>query len=260
MQVPIVFQLNGALSDGRYLPGQYQWPSAARLTGALVAAPLPFGGSLTLQLEVGGALTGDTLAVAGCGNFSEKVSLAVSVPANAAVRWRVAFAGDVTVSPMEISVTVLWEPVGGVAPVDLSLRWVDGPERLRLFAYDPATQGFTDVSDGLSVGRAYVDTSNGTSIFLQGVEQLRVRGGMVLARVFNVGVPVTGNPRLEFTRNGLVLGTLTADGWFVPDLIEIPGVLAAVGGIGFDFYNSGTLTAALGSGAWWQLNGSEGGL
>ena len=257
MQVPIVFQLNGTLSYVRYLPGQYQWPSAARLTAALVVCPFPLANTLTLQLEVGGVLTGDVIELPLVSAMPQSYPLAVPVPANSAVRWRASVAGNVLGAPMQVQVTVVWEPVAGVAPVDLSLQWVNGPERLRLFNYDPANQSFTDVSNGLSVGRAFVDPSNGISFFLQGVEQLRVRNGVVQSPNFGVGVPFTGMPRLEFTRNGLAMGVLSGDGFFVPELIELSGFPAS-GSNGFDFYTNATLTATLGNGALWLAAGWEG--
>src|SRR6266498_5148744 len=55
---PILFESNGVLPDGKYLPGQHRWSYPVRLTSALLTCQPPTTGILTLSLEVGGALTG----------------------------------------------------------------------------------------------------------------------------------------------------------------------------------------------------------
>ena len=197
---PVLYQLNGELLDGRYLPGQYAWPVPMTLASAEVLLPAPLAtGTLQLALEVGGLLTGDVLVMAAGTSPLVSLALAVAVPAQTPVRWRASFSGSPAQCPTGVQLLLTAAPTPALVKPPLRVNWVYGKERLPLYAYDPTTYQFTDISNGLAVGRCTLDQSLGFRLALQGVSQLQIGGagaaGVVIAPQFSVGLPLEGAAR-----------------------------------------------------------------
>jgi hypothetical protein len=241
---PILYQLDGNLLDGQYLPGEYQWSTPVVLASAACAVrTLPTLGVLVLTLELGGVLTPLTFTVTSAGVLPPGQSLNVTVPANTLVRWKASFSGPPATSADGVAVVVTPAAPSPVAPV-LTVQWLNGPENLTLFSY-AAGGSFTPLNPALLAGRATITQTNSqTSFFIQGVECLRVANGIFYANDFDVeGAQTVETPKLQFQLNGVTLATLTRTGLHLPDADELPPLSLGAGE--FDFYNNGTLAAVL---------------
>jgi hypothetical protein len=219
----MLFQTSGILPVGGYLPGVAQWPHAVTLTRARVMVERPVAAETNFWLEVNGVLTGSRIVIPAGGNgggiiFSEPVA------PGAVVRWQCQFAGDAYYAPAGVELSLDWLPVASPVPQTFSLVWLSGPERFALFRYDTGTCQFTDVSGGLSVGRASLDASDGLSVSIRGVEALRLRGGQARARCWSEEPAPSAGDRLQFVVNGVPWLTVTAGAVYAGSLIETPAL------------------------------------
>ena len=226
--VPVIFQVNGSLPASGYLPGLAQCPESVVLTQALAVVSQPFTGTLTLLLEVAGALTGDMIELVGTGGTQLAASavLKETVLAGDVVRWRCDYTGDITQAPQQVQVTLVWEPFMVAAMPELQLGWVaePGAAAVPLFEYEPATETFVDVSDGYAAGRVRIDTSHGWSLFIEGSEVIRIRDGVLSA----VGIlegewPDPDQVWVQFTVNSVPWMTVTTSGIWVGSLTDTGG-------------------------------------
>lgn len=221
--IPMIFQLNGSLPNGRYVPGQYSFSAGMRLSSVIVAGldAIAFG-SLTLKLEVAGVLTGDEVVLTPDQTIPVTVPLDVPVAANAVIRWLCFFTGSTEDAPQQMVLVVSYAADTGPAVAAMSVNWVDQNTSWLMFAYDVVGRTFSDVSDGLSSGRASFSTANGFSFFIQGTEVFRVRGGTVYAPTFDECTsPDPSLPRLELVIAGQVVAIFTTAGMYVPSLTEV---------------------------------------
>lgn len=230
MKPPVLYQLNGMLPANKYLLGQYRWPYAVRITGALlqVGQP-PSGGALELHLEVGGVDQGRIFTVGAeirpaVPLVQEARELSVAVAANTWVRIQGIFNASPEESAGYLSVT-LTSGAQSVTDVALSrptlqVGWVNGEERLILFDYDAASHTFTPTLFGaLGVGSPTVKASllavgtTSLSFYIRGVEVFRVAAGKVTVGILTEGA--TGgpsSPRLEFLVDGVRVGSVDSAG------------------------------------------------
>lgn len=224
---PVLFLLNGTLPANGYLPGLASWPTAVQLTGASVICPQGFPGTVTLSLEVNGAITGDVLTLSnGCAGTRGAVALAVPVPAGQKVRWRCGYAGDYTTAPQQVQLTVVARPLASIRAATMDLVWAQtGSAPITLFSFDPEAAEFTDVSGGSSVGRAYVeDPEDRWSLFVQGVEMMRVADGVLyLANLEEGGLPDLSAGALQFMVNGAAWLTMTSAEVVAGRVMEVAG-------------------------------------
>ncbi len=215
--LPLIFQLNGSLVDGRYLPGQVVLPQALRLATALIFCPAAIAaGTLTLTLEVAGIATSAQVELSPDTVYPVTLPLDLPIASNQSIRWRASFTGDPLTAPEQLMAFIYWGPDEGVLPPVLGLRWVNGNELFRLFELDLAAGTWSDISGGLSSGRVSVDTTNGLSISIGLQEALRVRSSVVSAPAFFENrQPPPEDPRLEWLVNSVVVAQLTAAGLWV---------------------------------------------
>ncbi|HVM48385.1 MAG TPA: hypothetical protein VMU04_10175 [Candidatus Acidoferrum sp.] len=102
------------LVAGEYLLGRYRWPVAVTCTAARVVAFAPQGSPVVLGLEVNGVLTGDILTLpVGTANteVTVDVTLAVSVPPLADVRWKILSAPDAADSAWQVALGMQVRPL-----------------------------------------------------------------------------------------------------------------------------------------------------
>lgn len=234
-----------------YVPGRYRWGQAMRLTGAVLTCTGPTAGTLTLQLEVGGALAGPEFTVtAGLGEVQRALALGVPVPAGSLVRWRVQFDGAVEEAAAGVAITLSAEATTVARQLEVWEVLAVGRQR-RLYGYDAVAHQFLMGDDagqftivqngdtGLSVN--YTPGSWGGTAGLK----MEVAAGEVRAvRFMAGGGTITAvMPRLEFKADGRVIGRLTHEGELrVAELREeAPTATEA----GFEFWSGGALTGTL---------------
>ena len=128
----LIFQRQGVLLDGTYLPGVARYASSVRLLSAELTAIRrpPTAGVLRLELQVGGQLTGLAFTVSPAnGEARQTLTLGYTVPAQAILRWRASFTGQAAEAASDVSITV---SVGRVVPtqaVIAQVTWTDGSAR-----------------------------------------------------------------------------------------------------------------------------------
>ena len=247
---PVLYQINGPLTDGRYLPGEYKWPVAVVLTRAELDCWAGARGTLTLTLEVGGVLTGESFQVGPENSrWQTALQLLAYVPANTLVRWKASFTGSAEDAPTQMAVVAYpFLPADIINPA-LRLNWVNGWERWPLFNYDPATGLYTQ-APGAIQSRVTLTQGATFSVVIDGVESLRVAGGIFYANDFDVrGVASADRPQVQFVMGGTVLAMLTGTAFYLPDLTEgAPAALVAEDPNyfrRFSFLNNGNLEATL---------------
>lgn len=253
----ILFEHNGIIGAGEYLPGHYAWSQDMRLTVARLRCDAPpESGVLTMALEVGGVLTGEIFNITAGGKVAVSMPLSRVVPANATVRWLVTgFTGPMADAAMEIGITLEAGPAGFsqffIHGALMTVNWAEGRLCTPIFNYNPATRIFTERFPGSSQGRARVQKNGDTAIsfFIGSVEALRVApsarvtGVLSVPNLIAIGpVATKTSPRLEFMVNGFRIATLTQSQLLVPAAVSATPVAAAGQ---FQFYSGGNLTAAL---------------
>lgn len=230
MTSTVYFRSEGALSAGERLAGSPRWPQAVELRSARITAR---AGSLTgtvLGLRVAGVLTetrvtllprraGETVRTGvrfktrNAERGMRNETSGTLVAANAAVEW------EVVSGPEDVRDLVVELQVGLAgqewAEPDLYVMWVNGPERFRLFDYDPATRLFAASGDGMAESRATLENASSFTCTIQGDVVCRGTNGLLQAGecVCHGGANgLAEEPRLEFFRDRRRLGTLTATG------------------------------------------------
>jgi hypothetical protein len=240
---PILFQLNGALPDDRYLPGQFHWPLPVLLSAVLLNGHPPVAGTLTLTLEVGGVATASSLTITPATVFPLEMDLSRTVPAGSFVRWRAAFTGGAGNAAAELGLTVTVAPAPAATASEWTVVWVSGPEQVVLWNYDPATRQFTPADTFLPDRASLVQTSADVSFFIGATEALRVAGGIFYARSFTAVAAYTRTaPKLLFCQDGNPLASLTATEFCLANLTEDVPV---AGGPQFEFWADAVLVAGL---------------
>jgi len=279
----VIYELNGVLPANKYLLGQYRWSYPVRLTGALLQIRDPASSQLKIDLEVGGV----RLSVAYGGPNGQALSFVVGpgvrgrwgmgmghvVPANTLVRWVADFDGPPEGAAGCMSITLSFEPtsVANVALTSpkLTVDYVNGSERTKLYDYDAASHTFTEtvpvgpIAPTLSGSRARITRNGDASLQVNftpatlPVLALQVLSGVVTANVFvergaarGVG-SVSGQPRLEFLVDGVRVAGLTMDGvLLVATLTEGPPAGLSLADDAFyarfEFWSSGVLTGTIG--------------
>lgn len=217
MHQPLFLQ-TAILRAGDYLPGSYAWAADMRLESAVLVLAPPAAGELTLTLEVAGALTNKSFTVlpADLPEVRQNLTLGVKVTAGQVVRWKVtAFAGaDEEASPRAaITLAVNREADTRSATPDLTVWWVDGAEKFRLFRYVAATGAFLEVTTGLASGRASVTAGEPFTIAIEGTEVLRVEGQTLKVAALAAGQFVVADaPQLQFYVGPAPVATLSKAG------------------------------------------------
>ena len=222
----LLFQRNGVVLDGTYLPGTYRYASGVRLVSAELTGcrRAPTAGTLRLELEVGGTLTGIAFEVsARNGETRQSRALGVLVAAGQAVRWRAAFTGEPAEAAAGVAITVAVGPVVGTVTPTLGVDWTDGSARVRLYAYRDGWY------QAVGTGRATV-TTTGSEVWLDGVRVMRAGPDWVEAAAWREGGLGCGGSRVEFWIGEERVGVVTAAGMRVRRLVE-----GAVEGDGFGF-------------------------
>ncbi len=197
---------------GGYLLGTYAWPTAQRLGAVRVRRPAG-AGALTVTLEVAGVL-GTAYPLPATAAESEVTwTVAREVRAGAAVRWQVT---EYTEGAEPTGLALMLEVTAVVVARALTVRWVQGAERLDLFTYAAGT--FTAAVAALALGRAgFTPVGGGLTITLAGVEVLRGAGdGTLYTAAVQAGAGVATEPRLEFLVGGGPIAWLSPTGLTVP--------------------------------------------
>lgn len=267
--IAVIYKSEGPVLDGEYIGGQYRWGTTKRLTRALITCSRrPTNGTLTLTLEVGGALTLLSIDVpsAAPAEFSDTVELGLTVAANAWVRWKASFDGLPEEGAMQVSITMEALSEAVVRRPWLEARWVNGQEREIAFYYTAETHGWT--ATGYAAGRASIAQSGDTSIEFQilGAPVLRVAAGVLVAnsfRALGAGVRVSESPRLEFLVGGNRVAAVTGAGVLcVSNVVEAApiGLTQDYDGFWkrFELWSGGQLTATLEAGSLRALGLEEG--
>jgi hypothetical protein len=264
---PVLFEMEGVLTDSQYLLGEYSFTKPVQINKALLTCRPPSRGTLGLVLEVDGVETPVVFIVLASAQaeVTQSRDLSLVVPANATLRWKAHFDGapenaaskaSITLSPIEFRV--------GAQPA-LTVTWVNGLERLTLFNYAPATHGFTEAAPGLSAGRASITNTgpdNSLTIAIQDTTALVVADGKVIAGELRVdGVATQESPRLEFVIGGRRVATLTKSGVLrVLDITEVAAIEALSVSLlssQFAFFSNGAATAVLSPAGVTALNIAE---
>lgn len=252
---PVLYQKNGVLIDGEYLPGHYWWTSDVVITGILVQGTMPTAGTFHLQLEINGVLTDYALPVqAGTGAFKLTDSLVAAVPADQNVRWKASFSGTPAQAPMAVALTMSVAPAGAVVNPVLTVR--DGATGIVYYSYNAQTGVFAKVVP-LGVTPAWALIQDGeTELLIQynGSEIFSVENGAVNAETFSASNPVSpkGTAAAIFYVGNTPVGTLTKTGGFYAANIteDSPAQLSELSAAyysQFEFWSNGQLTAALGA-------------
>jgi hypothetical protein len=263
---PVLFEMEGGLTDNKYLLGEYSFTKPVQINKALLTCRPPSRGTLGLVLEVDGAETPVVFIVLASvqAEVTQSRDLSLVVPANATLRWKAYFDGapenaaskaSITLSPIEFRV--------GAQPA-LTVTWVNGLERLTLFNYSPATHAFAEAAPGLSAGRASITNTgpdNSLTIAIQGTTALVVANAKVYAQQFQTGVATQESPRLEFVIGGRRVATLTKSGVLrVLDITEVAAIEALSVSLlssQFAFFSNGAATAVLSPAGVTALNIAE---
>lgn len=251
---PILYQLSGILPDGKYLPGQYQWPSARQLLQVLVNGRRPTSGTLKLYLEIGGVRSDFFISIsAGTTSFTIARSLFAVVPARTDVRWQAVFDGAPEEAASQVALTLTLGPMGSVTNPALTVR--DGGSGLVYYTYDPATHTFTDVVPaGITPLWALAQVGDALlTLSIQGAVALRVAAGVVTTKEFYAlgGTQTVEAPRAVFYVGNVPVASLTQDIFRVADGFEVDAPVLTLSPLDgefyhrFEFWSGGVLTAAL---------------
>ena len=265
----ILFQCNGVLGPGRWLPGAGQWGYATRLTGAALTVRPAAGIAWQLALFVGGLATGNVFTVAPWvgsgvpGVVRRTLALNVLVPQGAAVQWQVSGGpADQEEWAMEAAVVVTEAPVtttdAALGVAQFGVNYVDGVST-PVYAYNAASRTWTPTTAAGVLGVGIVNAGPGVSCSIQltasgrpGMQVLAVAAGQVaLGYVIGKGStrPPVAGPRLDFLINGQRVASLGTDGGLgVVNAQEVaPGDPAWTQDVlQFQFYSGGSLAAVLG--------------
>jgi hypothetical protein len=265
---PSLFVLNGVAPLGRYLLAVYAWSYDVTLTGATLTCRPPSAGTLTVALEVNGVLTGETFTVgaAVAAEVVQDLGLNRIAKAGQNVRWLVTSSGTPEGEAMTVSVSMTQAPAGVVqASVPrsvLTVNWINGPERGKVFDYDSASHVFMPTS--LAWGRCEIAQGDVLSVKLLGTEALRVKTQAIACNeFFAIGSTVLSeSPRLEFMVDNVRVAALGMSGVFrVSEIDEdAPAVLMPTDDgfySRFELYSGGILTATLGVGGLTALEVDE---
>lgn len=213
--------LRGGPVVGGYLDGIYRWGYAVRLSSVRVECIAPTEGALTLELRIGGAAAGETLTVPPSGRrISLERALDRIVPAGATVRWSADYAGDIGAAARSCSLVMGVQRLEN-APGQtrtLNVLWEDGGERFLLFVQEGGV--FSDVSDGLSVGRASVSQSGPVMFSIHGLPVLRGGSGRLKTNGFFPGGPPPTGPRLRFRIGARSVGLAGLSGFYAPNAAQ----------------------------------------
>lgn len=251
---PILFQTASPLVADKYMGGHYKWSHDVLLQSALLTCVPPRAGYITFTLEVAGALTDVSFTVSSSTQVEvvEEITLLQAVAAGSVIRWKVTASTAIDDAAWQASITMHGVPKSfGSVTVQtpaLTVVWVNGPERLVLFDYDPATHSFSETVSGISSGRASITRSGDTQleISLQSILALRCQSDTLYINGLEAlgGVAATESPRLEFMVGQTRVATLTKTG--VLRIVEIDEADPAVDSHAFGFYSNGSLTANIG--------------
>ncbi len=221
---PLLFALNNLLEEGAYVPGEFIYPQNVALKSGVITAIPPALRDVVLTLEIGGRLTAITVRIPASNDpeFTLQFPVNITVPANSLIRWQATSAPAIATeegAATKLSITMEAEPGGTIATLPLAVVWVNGPQRADLYAFDPATLTFNDISNGLSATTATITNADNLNLFsikFQGTEALRVEGGSLRVNSLNgmLGVtpPLSAGGFLEFSVGLTRVATLTADG------------------------------------------------
>jgi hypothetical protein len=242
---PIIFQLAGNLTDGRYVPGEYSWPCAVILNNAAVGCDdYPTAGTLTITLEVGGVLTQQAFTINPSGPLNPVLTLNVDIPANTVVRWKASFDGTPAESADGVAIMV-YPTLASLQPdPPLTIQWIDGASSLTLFNY--VNGQFVETSPGISWGLLTISQTTDQILFsVAGTAALLIQNGVCHANDFYAeGMQSTDNPRVQFQIGGVPIANLSATALYVVNVNEAPTALGPQGSE-FDFFNNGVLVAVL---------------
>jgi len=182
-------------------------------------------GALTLTLEVGGVLTGPAFIVPAAPIATvQTLTMNRLIPAGQTVRWRVSACSDSSIFNLQSSASggglALTLDVATAAAISsptaaLTVRWVSGPERLELFAYNADTATFTETQRGLASGRASLALASGVfTIRIAEQEVLRVAADGTLHTVGMIAGGMAGatGAQLQFYVGDAPIARLTATG------------------------------------------------
>lgn len=208
-----------------YFIGMAKWPYAVVLDGAILTT-LAGSAPVVISLEIGGTLTGIGFTVPAYPASVPiyEITLGITIPANTEVRWRVTAApDDPGASISQSSITLSATAKGDAIAPPMTVRWVNGLEVTTLYAYNPVTHAFNDVSNGLAATRAVFASgiSDGLEvIFSLPSEQQVLRfnvGTMIVNNLILTGgsSPGSNSPALEFMIGNVIVATLLADGTLI---------------------------------------------
>jgi hypothetical protein len=245
------FRHPGPLVVGTYLQGSPRWTAGADLLQARLTCVCGDAEPTTLTLEADGDLTSVKVVIQPSVEGEEintVFNLAYRAGPGVEIRWVVTDGpGDVT----RLALTLVAADVGvSIRPTEeMWVRWVNGPEVLRLYDYTPATHQFTEHTAGLAASRAALVNTAEFGASIQGDDALRVTSGGVLQMNLLYCNGGTGAlervPRLEFMAGTRRLASLTKTGTlYVPDYTEESTVDG--GSDRFELYGGSALSAVLG--------------
>jgi hypothetical protein len=226
----VVYEKNGPLIDGEYLPGEYAWSNGMRLRTALLTLQPPTAGVLTLTLEVGGSLTPIQFTIEAQidppAPLVLSLGLGLKVPANTLVRWVAAFTDIPEAAAMAVSLTMTVDRDTAPATPHPGLRidYCLYELRLPVFTFNPDTQLFFPTQYRGSAAQLFQGTT--FDLLLEGSSVFRASSGVLMAASWNEGAypfqtdELAANERLEFLIDHSLAATAAADGVYVPRLTE----------------------------------------
>ena len=191
--------------DGRIEPASgHRWD----VPMAVQTATLDAQGPAVLRITINGVDTDTTLRVGIHGGHRTRPAPLV-LAAGEAIGIRVESGTVEGAVTLELRPAVHRLP----RPAPMVVRWVNGPERIDLYAYTPATRTFTALRPSLLPGRATIASNAlGTTMMVKGRQELQVVDGETRIRTLSTAPTRSGGPRIEFWTMEHVVATLGPTG------------------------------------------------
>lgn len=275
MQQAFYSLIGPCAGDGCPLLGVYHWSTGVRLERVSVTARAGFGEGWSFPTVIGlminGVMSAVTVGIVGYARGGDIDFVAtlringiagVAIPANAELRWaRVSGPAATEDAAMDISLVVEVGPMGegSAGYTGLEVRWVGamGMTPLPLYEFNPATNGFDEVTPGIATGKASVAGGSNFTATIDGTLAAKARAdGVNVNLLWETGalggLTAADFPALEFWIGpdgypGRV-ATLTKSGVMRVLSATEPASLAGVsaGDDRFRFYFGGVLKGVLG--------------
>lgn len=248
-----LFQFTGPIAAGQYLLGSPSWSEPVAITSVRLTCLTGTSTEATVfQIEVDGVAQKAFRVMPDRAGQLINIPLPIklTIPAEAEIRVSCVTGPSTTEGALrEIGLTLYAPEASSATPLtgEMFVNWVNGPEKLRLFDYNPSTHQFTEASSGVSATRATIDNSTGFTATIQGTVAARSIGDQLASDEFicNGGTAASESPRLEFFIGSQRVATLTKTGLFyVGDIDEAASVTAGTNR--FSFHGTGGVIATIG--------------